>query len=99
MSPLILSTSIILKGETHQHQFDDVLPTISVCGKRLQKWVEVLEHSHPLYQHNIPELSSMDIGKFGSGGALTSDTCNGSRKMHCLIAEKVHEAAEALRKD
>ena len=41
----------------------------------------------------------MNIGKFGRGGALMSDTCNGERKTHRLIAEKVHEAAEDLRKD
>ena len=59
----------------------------------------MLEHSHPSYYHNIPYPSSMNIGKLGSDGALMSDTCNGARKTHHLIAEKVHEAAKYLRKD
>ena len=41
----------------------------------------------------------MNIGKFGRGGALTSDTCNGKRKISRIIIEKFHEAAEYLRKD
>ena len=41
----------------------------------------------------------MNIDKLGSGGALTSDTCDGARKMNHLIFEQVHEAAEAFHKD
>ena len=77
LSPLILSTSVILNGETSEQHVDDVLSTIAGCGKMLKQWVEVLQHSHPSYQHNIPDPSSMNIGKLGSIGALTSDTCNG----------------------
>ena len=99
MRPLIISTSIILEGETSEQQVDAVLSTISVCGKRLQQWVEVLKHSHPSYQYYIPDPSSMNIGKLGSSGALMSDTCNGARKTRRLIVEKVHEDVEALRKD
>ena len=65
----------------------------------LQRWAEVLKHSHPSYKHNIIDPSSMNIGKLGRSGALMSDTCNGSRIMRRLIFEQVHEVAEALRKD
>ena len=58
-----------------------------------------MEHSHPSYQHNIPYPSSINIGNLGSGGALTSDTCNGSRKTRRFIVEQVHEAEKDLRKD
>ena len=59
----------------------------------------MLKHSHPSYQHNIPDPRSMNIGKLGIGGALTSDTCNGAGKTLRLIVEQGYEAAEALRKD
>ena len=59
----------------------------------------MLEHSHPLYQHDIPYPSSINIGKLGSGSAFTSDKCNGARKTHRIIIEEFHEAEEALRKD
>ena len=58
----------------------------------------MLKHSHPLYHHNIPDPSSMNIGKLGSGGALTSYTCNRARKTRCIIVETVHEAVGHLRK-
>ena len=59
----------------------------------------MLLHSHPSYQHNIPDPRSMNIGKLNSGDALTSDTCNGARKTRRLIVEQVYEATEALHKD
>ena len=93
LSPLILSTSIIMKGETSEHQVGPVVSTISFF---LQRRTEVLEHSHPSYQNNIPDPISMNIGRLRKGGALTSDTCNGARKACCLIVEKFHEATEAF---
>ena len=44
LCPLISPNSIILEGETSEHQVDAVLSTIAVCGKQLQRWAEVLEH-------------------------------------------------------
>ena len=41
----------------------------------------------------------MNIGKLGSKIDLTSETCNGARKMRRLIVEQVHEAEEDLSKD
>ncbi len=38
----------------------------------------------------------MNVGKLGSGGDLTSDTCNAAKKTHwILLVEKVCEAASA----
>ena len=96
---LILSTSVILKGETSEHHFYSLLSIIEGCRKRLQLWEDVLEHSHLSYQHNISDLSSMNTRKLGVSGPLTSDTCNGVRNTRRLIVEKVHEAAETLHKD
>ena len=39
LRPIILSTSIILKGENSGNQFDAVLSTIAGCGKQLQQRV------------------------------------------------------------
>ena len=41
----------------------------------------------------------MNIGKLGSIGALTSDTCNGEIKTCRLIVDQVYEALESLCKD
>ena len=59
----------------------------------------MLEHSHPSYHHDIPDPSSISIGKSGRVGALTSDTCNGARKTSRLIVEQFHDTVEDLRKD
>ena len=61
--------------------------------------MEVLEHSHPSYQDCIPDPSSMNIDNMGSGGSLTSNTCNGTSKTRHIIVENVHKAAGALRKN
>ena len=55
-----------------EHQFEAVMSTIVGCEKRLQRWVGVLEHSRPLYQHDIPDTSSMNIGKLVSGSVILS---------------------------
>ena len=44
LRPIILSTSIILKGDISKQKVDSVLSTIAVCGKRSQRWAEVLKH-------------------------------------------------------
>ena len=41
----------------------------------------------------------MNIGKLGSGGALTSDTLNWASKIRRLIVEKFYEYEESLSKD
>ena len=69
--PLILSTSIIMEVETSDKQINAVLSTIVGCRKRLQRWVEVMDHSHPSYQKNIQDPTSINIGKLGSGSTLT----------------------------
>ena len=66
-----------------------MLSTIAGYGKGLQQWEEVLEHSHPSYQHGIPYPSSMNIGKLGSNGALESDTLMGQVRCSVLFLSKV----------
>ena len=98
LRPLILSTSIILKGETSEQKVDSLLSTIAGCGNWLQWWKEVLDHWHPSYHYDISDPSSMNIGKLGRFATLASDTCNGVRKTCRLIYDKFHEATEDLRK-
>ena len=69
------------------------------CGKKFQRWAEVLKHSHPSYQPDILDPIYMNIGKLGISGDLTSETFNGERKTRHLIVEQVNEAEETLRKD
>ena len=76
-----------------------MLSTIAGCGKMLKQWLDVLKHSHPSYQKNIPYPSSMNIGKLGSGSDLMPDTCNGARETRRLIVDQDHEAVEAFQKD
>ena len=59
----------------------------------------MLEHSNPSYQNDIRDLRSVKIGKFGSGGALTSDTCNGANKTRRIIVDQVHESEEDFLKN
>ena len=58
-----------------------------------------MDNSPPSYQHDIPDRSSINIGKLGSGGDLTSYTCNGESTTRHLIFEKVHETVETFRQD
>ena len=66
---------------------------LEVGGHRLQRWTEVTSRMYPAYDHDIPSSSAMDIGKLGSGGAITTDTCNPAQKTRRLLVDKVIEAA------
>mmetsp|Transcript_13403 Transcript_13403/g.29103 ORF Transcript_13403/g.29103 Transcript_13403/m.29103 type:complete len:910 (+) Transcript_13403:516-3245(+) len=96
IQPLVLSTSIILEDETSERQVEAIVEMISTAGQRLERWTEVMEEMYPDYIHNIPDPSSMNIGKLGYGGALTTDTCNGARKTRRLLVDLVKTAAEEM---
>ena len=38
----------------------------------------------------------MNIGKLGSGGAATADTCNVARKTMRLLSDKIIKSAESM---
>ena len=89
---IALSSSIILKGETSEEQFDAICDMISRGGERLKRWAEVCKREYPTYEHNIPKDIGMNIGKLSCGGTVNSDTCNAARKTRRLIVTKIEEA-------
>ena len=46
---IALSSSIILKGETSEEQFNAISAMIDRGGDRLKRWAEVCEWEYPLY--------------------------------------------------
>ena len=65
----------------------------------LQRWEETTKRMYPSYNHDIPPSCAMNIGKLGSGGAVTSDTCNSARKTRRLLVDCIEEAARDLSPD
>ena len=65
-------------------------------GYRLQRWSDTIKKLFSTYKHDIPPPSTMDIGKLGYGGAITSDTCNSAQKTRRLIVDHVMRAASLL---
>eukprot|EP00957_Ditylum_brightwellii_P098268 7487541-Ditylum_brightwellii.AAC.1 len=83
---LILSSSIILEDETSEKQCEVVFSTIANSGKQLKHWAEILKCMFSQYVHDITGHTSMNIEKLESSEAISSDTCNGSRKIcHLLV--------------
>ena len=76
---MILSV-IILDGELSKQQYATVMEIIEYGGKRLHCWADTVKNIFPTYNHDIPLASTMDIGKLGSGGAITSGNCNSAQK-------------------
>ena len=63
LRPLVLSSAIIVEGETSEQQHDAVLGTILRGGQRLQRWRETIEEMYPTYVHDIPRSDDMNISK------------------------------------
>ena len=63
LGPLVLSSAIILEGETSEQQHDVVLGMILRGGQRLQRWRETIEEMYPTYVHDIPSSDDMNISK------------------------------------
>ena len=90
---IVLSSSIVLVGESSEQQYDAISAMIGRGAKRLERWKEVLSKNYPSYQHDIPTIVDMNIGKLGNGGTVNSDTCNTARKTRRIIVEKINDAA------
>ena len=96
---IALSSSLILKGESSEEQFEAIAAMIARGGERLKRWADVCETKYPSYEHDIPKDICMNIGKLSRGGLITSDTCNAARKTRRIIVSKISEAATELRKE
>ena len=87
--PLVLSSAIILEGESSEQQCAAVTETIQRGGIRLHRWAQKMEKMYPTIIHDIPPASAMNIGKLGYNGAVTSDTCNSARKTRRLLVDQI----------
>ena len=65
-------------------------------GKRLTRLAAVFTRLFPNHPHDIPGAHEMNIGKLGSGGAVTSDTCNAALKTSRLLEEAIVTAAKEM---
>ena len=99
LRPLVLSSAIILEGESSEQQCNAILEVIQRSGDRLKRWAEVIEKMYPDYDHDIPVANQLNIGKLGNGGAVTSDTCNAARKTRRLLVTHIKEAAVNMSSD
>ncbi len=90
---LVLSSCMIVEGETAKQQVEAVLDMIETAGKRLDMWRAEISDMHPSFEHDIPDPSTMNIGKL-EGGAVTTDTCNAARSAKKLLCEEVLAAAK-----
>ena len=68
-------------------------------GNRLQRWRQTIEKMYSNYIYNIPDIKSLDIGKLGKGGAITTDTCNGARKTRRLLIDNITLAIKKFSDD
>ena len=62
---------------------------INLLKTRLDCLHEVLKGEFPKHIHSLPTSDSIDIAKLGSGGAITTDTCNAALKTRRILVEKV----------
>ena len=96
LRPLILSSAVVLKGESSEETCAAVLEQIKSGGARLARWAEVHERDYPRgkdSKHDIPDLKEMNIGKLGGRGAASTDTAPAARKQRRLLCEAVAKAA------
>ena len=96
LKPLLVSCSHILEGETSEQQCEAVLDMLERGGKRLTRLAAVFTRLFPNHPHDIPGAHEMNIGKLGSGGAVTSDTCNAALKTSRLLEEAIVTAAKEM---
>ena len=96
--PLIVSSTIILKGESSEEQAQAIVDMIKRGAKRLERWANKVELIYSDYKHDIPSPNEMNIHKLSSGGAITSDTCNAARKTSRILKESIEQAAITIQK-
>ena len=81
LRPLVLSSTIILKGEPSKEQYDASVSMSKRHAKGLERWADKMRTVYPTYKHDIPPPNQMNLYKLSSGGAVTSDICNAARKL------------------
>ena len=52
----------------------------------MAQWAAVLIREYPDCKYVIPDGRKVNIGKLGTGGAITTDICNTAQKLEgCLL--------------
>ena len=59
--PLIVSSTIILKGESSEEQAQAIVDMIKRGAKRLERWANKVELIYPDYKHDIPSPNKINI--------------------------------------
>ena len=94
LTPLLLTSSIYATDETAETVALAIENTANEKGELLDKWSDM--HS-TLFgedeEHSIPPANSLTLSKLGTGGVITTDTCNTARKLSRKLVEKVVEAS------
>ena len=54
LRPLVLSSAIILKGESSEEQSDAIVSMVQRGAKILERWAETIHAIYPSYKHDIP---------------------------------------------
>ena len=62
---------------------------INSLKQRLERLIEVVEHHHPTFEHNLPSPSGIDIGKLGNNGLVMTDSCNAAQKARRIMKFKI----------
>ena len=97
--PIVMRGAFVATGESSEQQVADILEKVIARGaNKLKQLREVFEELFPAVQHDIPDGSQMDIAKL-SGGAVTSDNCNGAMKVKRLLVVAVQDAVKAKYSD
>ena len=97
--PLVLSSDIVLEGESSEQQCKAIIDMIKKGGKYVRQWATVIQEVYLHYQHDIPLATIIHIGKLSDGGGLTSDTCNSVRKIRRLLVECIKKSAVQMSED
>ena len=99
LMPLILSSAIILEGESSEQQQSDILDMMTRGGHRLQGWSRSTSSMYSSYVHDIPNPDKVAISKLHKGGTVNSDTYNSARKTRRLLVKSIEDEAALLSVD
>ena len=96
LNNIVLSSSIVLEGETSEQQVNSIIEMLEQGGQRLKRWKEVIEAKFPSFKHDISTDKEVNIGKLGDGGAVTTDTCNSAKKTRRLLVNVIKRNSPRL---
>ena len=97
LDPVLLTTSILAENESSEVVCDSILDTISRKGELLTQWKDmyVALYGEDDTDHDIPPAESLCITKMADHGTITTDTCNGARKIARLLKSAIEEKCVA----